>query len=42
MRRLKIRETEAMPLVTRTPMAVKSDHRDLTNRVRTLFTPVRS
>jgi hypothetical protein len=32
-RRLKARETEAMPLVTRTPMALEIGRRDLTNRV---------
>jgi len=30
---LKARETEAMPLVTRTPLAWEMDHRDFTNRV---------
>ncbi len=31
--RLKARETEAMPLVTRAPMALEIGRRDLTNRV---------
>jgi hypothetical protein len=31
-----------MPLVTRTPMALEIDRRDLTNRVRTSFTSVGS
>jgi hypothetical protein len=30
---LKARETESMPLVTRTPMALEVDRRELTNRV---------
>ena len=42
MRHLKIRETEAMPLVTRPPMALEIDCRALTNRVTTSFTSVRS
>jgi hypothetical protein len=29
------------PLVTRTPMALEMDRRDLTHRVRTALTPVR-
>lgn len=33
MRRLKARETEAMPPVKRTSMGLEIDHRDLTNRV---------
>jgi hypothetical protein len=41
-RHSKARETEAMPLVTRTPMALEMDGCALTNRVKTSFTPVRS
>jgi hypothetical protein len=33
-RRLKVRETEYIPLVKLTPMALETDRRDLTNRVR--------
>jgi hypothetical protein len=45
--RLKARETEAMPLVTRTPMALEIGRRALTNRVKSdedpiSFTPVRN
>ena len=39
---MKARETEAMPPVTCTPMALKIDCRALTNRVRILFIPVGS
>ena len=31
-----------IPVVTLTPAALKMDHRDLTNRVTTTFTPVRT
>jgi hypothetical protein len=37
MRHLKVRETEAMPLVKRTPMALEIDCRDLTNKITTPF-----
>jgi hypothetical protein len=37
-RRLKARETEYIPLVTLTPMALEIDGRELTNRVTTSFT----
>jgi hypothetical protein len=42
MRRLKARETEDIPLVKCSPMALEIEGCDLTNRVRTWFTSVRN
>src|SRR5262245_61425156 len=40
--RSKARETQPMSLVTLTPLALETGHRDLTNRVNTSFTSVGS